>query len=148
VWWVRGGVRPDGHQAILLHFVHKLAGAAGHDSLVFLLKKKRHCSVVQIPHASKAVCLLLSAHIKNVPRDVNYLCGERGIRTLEELSPLTVFKTAAFNHSAISPVARYYQKKRELYTSVDPVHGTIFPNGTDTTKYHLGSSRASPCRKR
>jgi hypothetical protein len=29
--------------------------------------------------------------------------GERGIRTLEELSPLTVFKTAAFNHSAISP---------------------------------------------
>ncbi len=31
-------------------------------------------------------------------------CGERGIRTLEELSPLTVFKTAAFNHSAISPV--------------------------------------------
>ena len=29
--------------------------------------------------------------------------GGRGIRTLEELSPLTVFKTAAFNHSAISP---------------------------------------------
>lgn len=34
---------------------------------------------------------------------VSLLCGERGIRTLEELSPLTVFKTAAFNHSAISP---------------------------------------------
>gem|GEM_PF-5918062 len=32
------------------------------------------------------------------------LCGGRGIRTLEELSPLTVFKTAAFNHSAIPPV--------------------------------------------
>lgn len=31
------------------------------------------------------------------------LCGGRGIRTLEELSPLTVFKTAAFNHSAIPP---------------------------------------------
>ncbi len=30
-------------------------------------------------------------------------CGERGIRTLEEREPLTVFKTAAFNHSAISP---------------------------------------------
>ena len=33
------------------------------------------------------------------------LGGERGIRTLEELSPLTVFKTAAFNHSAISPIS-------------------------------------------
>ena len=31
------------------------------------------------------------------------LCGGRGIRTLEKLSPLTVFKTAAFNHSAIPP---------------------------------------------
>ena len=29
--------------------------------------------------------------------------GGRGIRTLERLSPLTVFKTAAFNHSAIPP---------------------------------------------
>jgi hypothetical protein len=29
--------------------------------------------------------------------------GERGIRTPEELAPLTVFKTAAFDHSAISP---------------------------------------------
>lgn len=29
--------------------------------------------------------------------------GETGIRTLEELAPLTVFKTVAFNRSAISP---------------------------------------------
>jgi hypothetical protein len=29
--------------------------------------------------------------------------GERGIRTPEELAPLTVFKTAAFDRSAISP---------------------------------------------
>jgi hypothetical protein len=35
---------------------------------------------------------------------VIFKSGERGIRTLEELSPLTVFKTAAFNHSAISPL--------------------------------------------
>ena len=29
--------------------------------------------------------------------------GERGIRTLETLTRLAVFKTAAFNHSATSP---------------------------------------------
>ena len=29
--------------------------------------------------------------------------GETGIRTLEGLAPLLVFKTSAFNHSAISP---------------------------------------------
>ncbi len=35
-------------------------------------------------------------------REVSF-CGGRGIRTLEERKPLTVFKTAAFNHSAIPP---------------------------------------------
>ena len=30
-------------------------------------------------------------------------CGESGIRTPEGLASLTVFKTAAFNHSANSP---------------------------------------------
>ena len=29
--------------------------------------------------------------------------GERGIRTLEGLAPLTVFETAPFNHSGTSP---------------------------------------------
>ena len=29
--------------------------------------------------------------------------GGRGIRTPERVTPLTVFKTAAFNHSAIPP---------------------------------------------
>ena len=29
--------------------------------------------------------------------------GETGIRTLEELAPLTVFKTVPFNRSGISP---------------------------------------------
>ncbi len=32
------------------------------------------------------------------------ICGETGIRTPEGLTSLTVFKTAAFNHSAISPL--------------------------------------------
>ncbi len=31
--------------------------------------------------------------------------GGRGIRTPERVSPLTVFKTAAFNHSAIPPLS-------------------------------------------
>ena len=30
-------------------------------------------------------------------------CGERGIRTLEELSPLSPFQGGTFNHSATSP---------------------------------------------
>ena len=32
--------------------------------------------------------------------------GGRGIRTPERVTPLTVFKTAAFNHSAIPPYSR------------------------------------------
>ena len=35
------------------------------------------------------------------------ICGERGIRTLGERKPSTVFKTAAFDHSAISPLFNY-----------------------------------------
>ena len=33
--------------------------------------------------------------------------GETGIRTPEGLASLTVFKTAAFNHSAISPAEKF-----------------------------------------
>jgi hypothetical protein len=33
--------------------------------------------------------------------------GGRGIRTPERLPTLTVFKTAAFNHSAIPPISKY-----------------------------------------
>ena len=35
-----------------------------------------------------------------------YLCGERGIRTPGALTDTTVFKTAAFDRSAISPGAK------------------------------------------
>ncbi len=34
--------------------------------------------------------------------------GETGIRTQERVAPLPVFKTGAFNRSAISPRARFY----------------------------------------
>jgi hypothetical protein len=33
--------------------------------------------------------------------------GETGIRTLEAITDSPVFKTGAFNHSAISPIARF-----------------------------------------
>jgi hypothetical protein len=36
--------------------------------------------------------------------------GETGIRTLEGFDPLPVFKTGAFNRSAISPVLSGYTK--------------------------------------
>ena len=35
--------------------------------------------------------------------------GETGIRTQERVAPLPVFKTGAFNRSAISPKARFYK---------------------------------------
>ena len=35
--------------------------------------------------------------------------GETGIRTQERVAPLPVFKTDAFNRSAISPLSIYYK---------------------------------------
>ena len=35
--------------------------------------------------------------------------GETGIRTQERVAPLPVFKTGAFNRSAISPWTRFYK---------------------------------------
>ena len=35
--------------------------------------------------------------------------GETGIRTQERVAPLPVFKTGAFNRSAISPFASFYK---------------------------------------
>ena len=35
--------------------------------------------------------------------------GETGIRTQERVAPLPVFKTGAFNRSAISPCASFYK---------------------------------------
>ena len=49
--------------------------------------------------------------------------GETGIRTQERVAPLPVFKTGAFNRSAISPFARFYkynikiqQKNRDKFS--------------------------------
>ena len=37
--------------------------------------------------------------------------GETGIRTQERVAPLPVFKTGAFNRSAISPCRSFYNYK-------------------------------------
>ena len=36
--------------------------------------------------------------------------GETEIRTQERVAPLPVFKTGAFNRSAISPLVRFYNQ--------------------------------------
>jgi hypothetical protein len=46
--------------------------------------------------------------------------GERGIRTLEGLAPLTVFETAPFNHSGTSP----FRKNTGLAGPVLAMSGT------------------------
>jgi hypothetical protein len=56
------------------------------------------------------------------------ICGETGIRTPEGLASLTVFKTAAFNHSAISP--KYLLRTYHFKTAA-------FPALRDTPKTDL-----------
>src|SRR5437868_1723062 len=38
--------------------------------------------------------------------DVPFTGGERGIRTLDRVSPIHAFQACAFNHSAISPIRK------------------------------------------
>ena len=40
--------------------------------------------------------------------------GETGIRTQERVAPLPVFKTGAFNRSAISPFASFYKYNLQI----------------------------------
>ena len=40
--------------------------------------------------------------------------GETGIRTQERVAPLPVFKTGAFNRSAISPCAKFYKYNTKI----------------------------------
>ena len=42
--------------------------------------------------------------------------GETGIRTQDGVAPMPVFKTGAFNRSAISPLASFYSNKRIFST--------------------------------
>ena len=53
--------------------------------------------------------------------------GETGIRTQERVAPLPVFKTGAFNRSAISPCVVFihifgsFQLKNDMYKEVNPI---------------------------
>ena len=47
--------------------------------------------------------------------------GETGIRTQERVAPLPVFKTGAFNRSAISPFARFYSHNYKIQQKKDIV---------------------------
>ena len=40
--------------------------------------------------------------------------GETGIRTQERVAPLPVFKTGAFNRSAISPFGSFYKYNLQI----------------------------------
>ena len=40
--------------------------------------------------------------------------GEAGIRTLDGVAPITVFETAAFNHSATSPCIELFKIKQKI----------------------------------
>ena len=44
-------------------------------------------------------------------------CGERGIRTLGPLMRSTVFETAPFDHSGISPISKSFLKNKSDYCS-------------------------------
>jgi len=75
--------------------------------LVEILLRSTHkiCSQgLRIPTQAKCFACSPSAQENNRPKAVFSTSGGRGIRTLEELTPLAVFKTAAFNHSAIPPL--------------------------------------------
>ena len=47
--------------------------------------------------------------------------GERGIRTPGRFNPSTVFKTAAFDHSASSPSRVFYRNRGGMWAS-DEIH--------------------------
>ena len=44
--------------------------------------------------------------------------GETGIRTQERVAPLPVFKTGAFNRSAISPLVSVYNHNNKIQLKI------------------------------
>ena len=57
---------------------------------------------------------MLILYLKNLNMWLIKNGGETGIRTQERVAPLPVFKTGAFNRSAISPWARFYKYNFEI----------------------------------
>ena len=52
--------------------------------------------------------------------------GETGIRTQERVAPLPVFKTGAFNRSAISPLVSVYNDNNKIQLKNTPLNFVIF----------------------
>ena len=52
--------------------------------------------------------------------------GETGIRTQERVAPLPVFKTGAFNRSAISPLASVYNDNNKIQLKNTHLNFVIF----------------------
>jgi hypothetical protein len=57
--------------------------------------------------------------------------GGRGIRTPERVSPSTVFKTAAINHSAIPPLTIVPDAFWIYFTRMVSVSDLLFPFASD-----------------
>ncbi len=55
--------------------------------------------------------MILTLYLKILSLIMKSSGGETGIRTQERVAPLPVFKTGAFNRSAISPFRSFYNLK-------------------------------------
>ncbi len=100
--WKRFGYQSRG---IIIRFALIIPSAVDPASAVLALGIAKTCLRLSNPSREWHWVTHFSPHKKITTLTVVfYTGGERGIRTLERLSPLTVFKTAAFNHSAISPL--------------------------------------------
>ena len=69
----------------------------------------QHLRISHVRHPS-----LTPPHKKKYRPTADFICGEGEIRTPEELSPLPVFETGAFDHSATSPGATHTKRDRAL----------------------------------
>ena len=77
---------------------HADASLAPHFVQHYVLQNKR---IVYQPQPRNQLLSLFNNNLYKIL--ANNYGGERGIRTLEGLAPLTVFETAPFNHSGTSP---------------------------------------------
>src|SRR5579864_5581717 len=74
--------------------------------------------------------------------------GERGIRTLDRVSPIHAFQACAFNHSAISPVRN---KEDDVQSARGPhVHWLLIEYHADTARQHppFAPSQPKPAENR
>ena len=87
-----------------------------------------------LPARLQAKLALTTKNKKAPVRRLFSLCGEKGIRTPGPVARTTVFKTAAFDHSAISPGAKvvylFLYKKIYAKTSYNSFVSPIKTNGT------------------